>query len=308
MQVAASSRDFSLNQFGHNLKRLTVILVFASVSGILEPVAFCQNIGVGTAITHPEKLTGIWETALGSGKTFGLSIALIATVPRKTDKLSNAEQTIRFLRVISYVRDGAGSTRTLWDTGISSRFAWHNNRIHSEPLQEKFGSIDLLFSPSASSWTGTIKSTSFSGTVTLRRPRIDDQQLPTGVWYQEQIDRDEMTCLHVASDSEQRMLIWADYLTFGNLTQYANGLHAPARTDESYGEFQNDPQEQKHGSQWSFRVGNGMGGDVFTGTLSDDGMVFSGTSRHFGNGLYDPRHPDRAFIWRKTPRDSCPDR
>jgi hypothetical protein len=279
--------------------------------------AAAQVVSPGSVVLHPEEITGIWETGwpssadtvLSSHGVLGLSVALITTVPGTTKTFSGTEQKIQLIRIVTYLRHGDHSDSTVWWTGALGNLDWRDNHLRLHAVGSRNGpepvDLDLVFDPAESRWSGSFKSPTFSGNVSLRRPLRGEPTAPTGTWKWSPNASGQSHCIHIGLGVDGRLVIWEDVLTLNGLSQYANHLHAPERTGESYGELSDDPMEQRLASGWRFRVGNGLGGDTFTGEVSDGGLTFSGGSKHFGNGIYGPNGPPTPFIWHRVEGDSC---
>jgi hypothetical protein len=232
---------------------------------------------LGSPLTAPEARTGAWEMRLSSGKVLGLSIAL-----------SYNYVAVGLIRIVTYVRDGARSERTEWNTAEAGTLDWRGDRLRLRVAPSRAGDkavdLDLIFDPRTSRWRGRIRRPGFSGTVALGRPPARATGAPIGAWRSVPADHDEALCIHVARGEDGRLVAWFDEVAL-----------------QSFGELAEDLHENRSGSIWRFRLGNGLAGDAYTGKLSADGSIFAGTSTHFGNGEYEAGRPAVPFVWRREP-------
>jgi hypothetical protein len=256
-------------------------------------------------LARPEETTGAWETRLPSGKIFGIAIAVVATVDGAPTMIP-AVQQVSFLRVITYVRDGDRSTRTVWRAGNPGAFDWVHLRLHAvSGLGPSDADLDLVFDSARSRWSGSFHDVQVSGNVILERPRGAEPKAPIGTWKWAPSGDAQSYCLHVAMGEDGRLVVWRDVITLSGLVHYGDGVHVPERTNESYGELQLDPLAERVGDRWRFQVYDGMGGERVSGELSADGATFSGEESHFESGVSDARHGPYPFIWRRIPGVSC---
>lgn len=278
------------------------------IGGALRSSGASQQVAIGASISNPEEITGPWEAQTSPARTVGFSIGVIATVNGPVTTLRGARQSVRFIRLITYARAIDRQQRTWWQSEIPGNFELHNNRLRFH--QERNGSslfdvdLDLVFDPVKHQWSGSFKIPDFSGQVVLKRPDyISSPSSPIGTWRSGSTANGQFTCIHVGMGVDGQLVLWTDYIALPGFYHFANGLHAPARTDETYGYLLDDPRLRSGGLRWMFDFTNGMWGEFITGRLSEDRSTFSGESTYYGNGYSDGKA--HAFDWERVTSGSC---
>lgn len=267
------------------------------------------TIAVGARILHPEVRTGAWEFRASRDRTADLEVQVIEDVAPDTPSLVNLIGTIRSVEVDTDVRVAGQTTRAFWRSGQSTAaFQWRHDRLRiHQKASDGFLPIDLdlQFDPRQDRWTGYFHDPSFSGRVALMRPNQREAGSPVGAWG---VDGN---CLHIAMGDDGRLIAWSDYTFFTYPTPSPNAPQPqqPSGRQQSYGEFEGDPMEKRSGAVWTFRIGNMLGGNTYTGSLGADGTTFSGTFVHDGNGISprDNPHPVYPFTLHRGTGTSCSD-
>jgi hypothetical protein len=276
--------------------------------GVRAPADIDEGtIAAGAPILHPEVRTGAWEFRASPDRTIGLAVQLIEDVDVNAKSLANLKGTIRFIRVQTYVRVADRTTRTYWMSVQSkSAFEWKNDRLQiHQGASAGYGflpiDLDLLLDAKRSRWEGSFHDPNYSGDVVLVRPTRSEPGSPIGAW------GDDGSCVHIAMGDDGKFVAWSDYTAFTYPPPTPpQPLRATGR-QQSYAELEDDPMEHRSGQIWTFRIGNGLGGNTYTGELSDDGTSFAGTYIHDGNGIYpiDNPHPVYPFTFRRGNGTSC---
>jgi hypothetical protein len=283
-----------------------------SPGGLRAPADVDETtIAVGAPILHPEARTGAWEFRVSSDRTIGLEVELLEEVDPNTKTLVNMTGKVRSIRVETYVRVAGRTTRAYWMSDQNEDvFEWKHDRLQIHQTASSGSGflpidLDLQFDPRRSRWTGSFRDASLSGDVVLVRPTQREAGSPVGAW------GNDGACVHIAMGDDGRLVAWRDFtfFTYSIPGPDASQPLRPSGRQQSYAEFEGDPMEQRSGAIWTFRVGNILGGDTYTGELSDDGTSFSGTRIHDGNGTYprDNPHPVYPFTFRRGNGTSCTD-
>lgn len=263
---------------------------------------FQPNIEVGQNLTPPAQVAGPWEGLVAPGEVAGFSLQVT----------TNANETVRSLRLDTYVRTNGKTLSTWWSSGDAGEFVMRTGRLHFRQARSKSTrvnvSLDLSFDPVDMTWKGSFADPFFAGQVTLRRPTLSDAVLPLGTWR----TNSSLTlwpsqrvqnfgCLNIGLGQDDALVLWRE--SYSVFLGHAKG-EQPSFGDV-YGEQYADSPAERYGGELSFTAGTNLGGDRLTGTLSTDGSSFGGYSEHYGNGLSDPAHPRHTFAWTRMLNLAC---
>jgi hypothetical protein len=265
--------------------------------GMLQP-----NIEIGRSLTLPAQVSGPWEELVAPGEVAGFSLHVI----------TNENQTVRWVRVDTYLRKGGTTMRTWWSNEDAGVFAMRAGRLqfHEERSRDMGFDVDLdlTYDPTDSAWKGSFKDPFFAGPVTLRRPLLEDSIAPAGTWrrYSEVTmwptrRVDGYGCLNIGIGPDDALILWSE----SHNLSLGDGNGGEPLLGDSYGELYDDSRAAHYANQWSFVAGTTMGGDRITGALSSDRLSFGGYGEHYGNGATDPSHPRRAFTWTRMAEFAC---
>ena len=232
-----------------------ILATLALTVGVISPAhsQADRSLNIGASIARPEAITGAWETRLASGETVGLSIALSTTIDGAATTLQGAQQQVRFIRIVTYLRSGDSTTRTWWHSNMPGDFNFQHNRLRLRENTRAASAaveLDLVFDPRKSQWKGSIKNAETSQNVVLLRPGGADPTAPIGTWRWAPSGDAQSYCIHIGMGADRRLVIWDDVITLEGLITYVNGQHAPAQTNEMYAELANDPMERRVGDGW----------------------------------------------------------
>jgi len=259
------------------------------------------NIEVGQSLTPPAQVAGPWEGLVAPGEVAGFSLQVV----------TNANETVRSLRLDTYVRSDGKRMRTWWSSGDVGEFVMRTGRLHFHQARSGSAgfdvSLDLSFDPVDMTWKGSFADPFFAGQVALRRPTLSDAALPAGTWrtyssltlWPAQRVQD-YGCLNIGLGQDNALILWAE-----SHNEFLGKAKEQPSFGDVYGELYDDSYAERYGGELSFIAGTGMGGDRLTGVLSSDGSSFGGYSEHYGNGLVDPAHPRRAFAWARMLNLAC---
>jgi len=275
--------------------------VFPVVAAISVPA----GVTIGTAITNPWPITGAWEQRSAIGRAVGFNIEIGTEIDGAPESIAGIPQRVMQIWIVTYVRAGGRSQRTLWSNEMPAQFSWQNNHIvlHQPAAGEdgKRVNVDLVFDPRKGAWSGTLQNEWFSGSVELQRPLVPHTGFPIiGDWLWD--TSGGFTCFHVALGADSSLVIWSDRIDLPGLVGYANGMSPPPSTWEWYGELDMDPEMRDVGSNMLFFTGTDRGGTIFLGNVAADGTAFVGSFAHFGNGLSNGTF-NNPFTWRRSAPD-----
>ncbi len=274
------------------------MLLALMLLGVLQP-----NIEIGQNLTPPAQLAGPWEGLVAPGEVAGFSLQVT----------TNANETVRLLRLDTYVRKAGKTERTWWSSGAGGVFVMRTGRLRFHQTPSAGGefavTLDLTFDSSDMAWKGSFSNPFFSGQAVLRRPSMHNAMTPAGTWRTYSMATiwptqrvDGYGCLNIGVGQDDALVLWAE--DHGMFLGY-DDAKSPLFGD-SYGEMYDDSHAVRYVDEWSFIAGTGMAGDRITGVMSSDGSSFGGySSDHYGNGGFDPSHPRRALAWTRMLDLAC---
>lgn len=259
---------------------------------------------VGTSILHPEALTGHWEMKRPDGSIVGLSIELDTSVAGSGTPPSNVPRTIESTYIFTYVRDGQRVADRYWLKNMGAEVTGKHDRLqmHAVFPDGSVSDVDLTLDPRTSRWRGTYRNADYSGPVVLIRPARSDSTAPIGTWSGSGPYFGSY-CVHVAMGDDGRLVAWTDLFKVPTAPQNTG---EPPRVFESYGQFYDDATApQRVDDHWRIDIGNNMGGETVDGSLSIGDAGFSGTARHYGNGVTARGNPALPVSWIRVAGPSC---
>jgi hypothetical protein len=261
-------------------------------------------------IEEPERLSGVWETEIGSGKTIGLHFNLITEIEGSPTSLTRILQYEYHLDIGVYQKSGKdlkyGDQNYFSLSGDGAAF-WDGKRLilkFAPPPTSRLPAIDLnlTYDEKQETWTGLFHRDSFSGDVTLRRPNADKSVAASklaGTWAGTG-SPDRIGCLHIVQRPDGTLEGWSDGLQLPGLTRYANGLKAPQKTFEYYGETINVSQTDQAVFSIEFGATSPMCcAHTFVGQLSADGALLDGSWQP------GPNQSASKANWKRVLGDSC---
>jgi hypothetical protein len=243
---------------------------------------------LGRSVTHPEALSGFWETSNGHGGAVGIHLFLFTSVPTEGwEKPSDAPQSWQSLELEVYEREG-GKIGSRQGNGFSDSLMGGNVKFEGGHLELHFIpriptdpsiDVDLIQQPS-DRWAGRLRRGSFDSNVILSRPSaniIAKANSIVGTWIGGL--GVPLSCVHITQQAPNEFIGWTDSLPRplgppnGSIPR---GLRPKTRFPfygrpigihlESSGKIRFDPNE-----------GNGICcSQAFVGKLTEDGKFIQG--------------------------------
>jgi hypothetical protein len=203
---------------------------------------------LGTPVTHPEALSGIWEAPDGHGGAVGIHLVLDTTVPVDATTLVGVRQAWLGLQAGLYRRTGGelqpGEENFFSDSvrGGSVRFEQGRLTLHAP-------GYDLdLHRAAGDTWSGRFHREDFDAFVTLVRPALqaatkehrsaEPRSLGTpfiGTW--KSSSGPSTTCLHIAQLQSGAFVAWADTLLAWGSAAAPSPAVKPPYSWEHYGDL-----------------------------------------------------------------------
>jgi hypothetical protein len=251
---------------------------------------------LGTPITQPEDLSGLWEAADGRGGAIGIHLVLDATAPTDATTLVGIQQKWLGLEVAPYRRAGAeiqvGDENFFSDSPRGGNVRYENGRL---TLHFPGYDLDLHRIP-GDQWTGRFHREGFDSIVTLARPMLRTASNPwfLGTW--KGTSGPQITCLHIAKAS----LAWSDTLSTLGVARSAPQVAKPPYSWEHYGDLVKiQPAQNGHLSIELGAYNTICCSHSFLATSADNGKAMKAD---WPDGSNQSPHKSR---WTKMPDDSC---
>ena len=193
---------------------------------------------LGSVITHPEQISGIWESE-NTQPVLGLNIQLTTKIFGQRTTLSGVPQHVSEVFVGLYERNDISSIwprRFLAADSESVQVTSRTIQVHQAGVMAKDAvDLNLIFDPLHDQWSGMTRMDNIAGRITFSRPHPDSGTAKTalvGTW--EHFDPLPI-CLHVAQQSISSMVAWSDQLQLPGLIRCANRSKPPSEAVERYG-------------------------------------------------------------------------
>lgn len=218
-------------------KQLLLLLAFSAlpIAGIS---ALPQTPLLGSDITHPEEISGIWESQ-DAQPTYALDIELTTKVFGLPTTLASVPQQV------TSVVFGVYQVKTIVSFAGRHFFSANSDGVqlsartievsHSKVDGSQAVELNLTFDPHRDQWSGKVQTDDFNGQLTFSRPHPNPgiaKSLLAGTWAH---FSPVSICLHVAQQSDGSLAGWSDQLQVPGLIRYANGIRPPSETIERYG-------------------------------------------------------------------------
>jgi hypothetical protein len=255
---------------------------------------------LGTPITQPEDLSGLWEAADGRGGAIGIHLVLDATAPVEVTTLVGVQQKWLGLQVGLYRRAKAeiqiGDENLFSDSPRGGSLRYEDSRL---TLHAPGYDLDLHRIP-GDQWTGRFHREDFDAVVTLARPML--QTTSKGAWFLgtwRNTSSPQTSCLHIAQ-SPTAFLAWSDTLLAWGDIRFAPQIPKPPYAWEHYGDLVKI-QPARNGNL-SIELG------AYNATCCSRSFVATPADR--GNTmkadwLAGPNQSPHKSRWAKMPGDSC---
>jgi hypothetical protein len=202
-----------------------------------------KSLYLGTPVTQPEDLSGVWEAADGHGGAVGIHLILDTTAPVDATTLVGSNQSWLGLQVGLYRRTGAElqpSEETFFSDsprGGSVRYEQGHLMLRTQGYD-----LDLRRTP-GDTWWGRFHREDFDAVVTLVRPALQSasNESPSvepwfvGTW--KSSSGPTTTCLHIAQSSSATFIAWADTLLAWGSTSFPPQAVKPPYSWEHYGDL-----------------------------------------------------------------------
>ncbi|MFL6428956.1 MAG: hypothetical protein ACJ71S_11980 [Acidobacteriaceae bacterium] len=205
---------------------------------------------IGTPVTHPEDLSGVWEAPDGHGGAIGIHLILDTTAPVDATTLLGTEQKWLGLDVGLYHRTGSqlqlGEENLFSDSlrGGSVRYEDGRLTLHFRGDDAKDHSKDNsgddldLHRIAGDRWSGRFHRGNFDAPVTLARPMLQatsNSEWFLGTWRSG--DGPNIQCLHIAKQTAAGYTGWSDTLSAWGSVSFAPQVAKPPYSWEHYGEL-----------------------------------------------------------------------
>ena len=256
---------------------------------------------VGRTVSHPETISGLWETSNGHGGAVGIHLLLSTTVPATAGTLSGLPQSWHSLDVSVYEHKGAaikfGDENYFSDSRRGGNVRFDRRRLTLHFVGNPSVDLDLLQQPN-NDWVGRFHRGDFDSTVTLRRPSMRNSGNVSpivGTWVG--ISPLLNMCVHVFQQSDSEFTGWSDSLQVGNSGMQRLGLRTAF---ERYGDLAKVSFVADGSVTFELHAFAGICcPQKYVGKLRADGNVIEGV-RPGG-----PNQTPRNDSLRKMPADSC---
>jgi hypothetical protein len=204
---------------------------------------------LGTPVTHPEDLSGVWEAPDGHGGAIGIHLVLDTTAPVDTTTLIGITQKWLGLQVAPYRRAAAeiqvGDENYFSDSLRGESARYENGRL---TLHARGYDLDLrrVAQDKEDKWSGRFHREDIDTVVTLSRPTLEAtsrgtlKNTPRDTWFLgtwKSASGPQVTCLHIAEASPAAFLAWSDTLSTGGSTSFAPQIPKPPYSWEHYGDL-----------------------------------------------------------------------
>lgn len=256
-----------------------------------------RSLYLGTPVTHPEDLSGIWEAPNGHGGAVGIYLILMTTAPAEATTLVGTPQSWLHLEMAVYEHPKA--TLQLNENNGFSDDMQPFGGVHYDAghLTLHYPQFDLdLVRTRSGGWRGRFHRKQFDARVTLKRPappKGSAQPWFIGTWRTG--DAAHQTCLQIAEQAPGVFTGWSDTLLAWGSARFAPHLKRPEYSLESYGDLAKVQASE-----------NGLVSvelNAYTAMCCSHAF----TARPTANGTImqaDWRSP-HASVWTKMPGDSC---
>ncbi|MGZ3550408.1 MAG: hypothetical protein ACXWCW_10660 [Burkholderiales bacterium] len=276
--------------------------MFPIVAAITVPA----DVKVGSVVTNPQAITGVWEEPIALGKVVGFDIEIRTAIEGTPRTLAGTVQRVDYVWITTYMRTQGRSQRTFWSSQIPAKFTWERNHlVLNEPGNLNAGHpvlLDVTFDAKRSEWRGRLENEWYAGDVVLRRPFVPHTGYKViGDWIWGDSRNSGYSCKHVALGGDSALVIWSDIIDLPGIVIYANRNTPPPSTPEWYGDLDMDAELKYIGTNMLFFTGTDLSGDIVLARVSEKGDVFSGQSAHFGNGITNGTF--NPFAWHRTTPD-----
>jgi hypothetical protein len=208
---------------------------------------------LGTPVTHPEDLSGLWEAPDGHGGAIGIHLLLDTTAPVDANTLTGVTQSWLGLQLGIYQRSGAelrpGDENFFSDSPRGGSLRYEGGRL---TLHAPGYDLDLhrIAEGNEDKWSGRFHRGDIDSVVTLARPMLRPQSKNTwflGTW--KGAAGPQVTCLHIAQASPPALLAWSDSLVAWGAARFAPHVAKPPYSWEHYGDLVKI-QPAENGALW----------------------------------------------------------
>jgi hypothetical protein len=256
----------------------------------------------GKIVARPERLSGLWEMAIGSGEVVGIHLMLITKIEGAATSLTSVPQYLEYLQVGVYQRNKElkfGDENFFGDSGEGGA-QWDGKRLLLKfvprTAEDMAIDLDLTYDEKLETWSGRFHRGGFSGDVILRRPGAGNAM--TGTWVSDSPGMNG--CVHIVQQLDGTLVGWSDVLQMPGLYRYANGLKPPNESLEHYGNLVKVTQTSPETLLIEFNAYGAMCcSHTFAAIVSADGTIFNGGWQAGPN-----QYPFKA-TWSKVHGDSC---
>jgi hypothetical protein len=193
-------------------------------------------------LSYPEDLAGRWEAPDGQGGQIGMNILISTTVPSSARDLLGVPQKLEDFEIGLYHRSGSDVIPlgfNFFTTSGNGGATWDGRHLWIDvgrKMEFPEVHVDLAWNDAARVWTGTFERAAFRNqAITLKRPTGPQNNLFVGTWFEP--DGLMNNCLHIAQAEDGTFTGWSDDIQVPGRIRYANGLQAPQRAMEHYGEI-----------------------------------------------------------------------
>ena len=278
-------------------------------SGSIPVAPEDRSFYLGQQVTHPESLSGIWETSNGHGGAIGIHLELDTTIPSDGDKQIWAPQSWQDLQVGVFERKGAeiqlGEESGFSDSrsGGSVTFDQGRLQLHFVSQWADTPSVDLdLVQQADGCWDGRLHRGDFDSHVTLCRPSTGQAGKASrlvGTW--EENSSLGQGCVHIVEQASGEFIGWSDDIELPDTVRSCiDNVSRPVTVFEHFGERIKAHLEKDGGISFELYAYTGMCcSHTFVGKLTESGNLIRGT---WPPGTNQATHNAK---WKKMPGDSC---
>ena len=260
-----------------------------------------RSLTQGNSVSHPESLSGLWETPDENGGAVGIYLQLSTTVPGAPTTLVGTTQSWASLNVALYRRHGATLNISNEEANFFGDFP-RGGGVHFEhdrlTLHFEEFDLDLLHTP-ADQWTGCFHRGAFDRNVTLKRPQFADNTTSSIVGTWRETDSPVHSCIHIVQTASGAFTGWSDMLNTWGSTGFTREIPRPAQAWEYYGELMRI--EQSAPNTFSVEL------DAYNVICCPRPFVATFDSHSTMTAYWPagPKQSPRKSTWVKMPGDTC---
>ena len=260
-----------------------------------------QSFYLGTPVTHPEWLSGIWEAPDGRGGIVGLHLTLDAAAPTDVTTLVGTRQCWLSLQAAIY-RRASGAFQPVEMSGASDSQRGGGLRYANERLILHGPEFDMdLLHIAGNRWSGPVHWREFDSEVVLSRPGYGSKVKKAGFvgsWLS--TNGPGQSCLHILQSDSGEFVAWSDSFSTWGRARFAPRIAKPPYSLEIYGTLDKAQSSEKDVIDVDLDAFTAICcSHSFVATAAENGTVMKAT---WPAGPSQARHRSE---WKTMPNDTC---